>query len=476
MFPKRLLVFMLLFALTLMGAGEAHAQWEKINGPKDPSVNSFCGIGNNLFAVGYISTDQGNTWNASPYPLVVLDSTIVGSGGSVSTDCGINWSQSNLPGSIFYSFIVQLGNDFFASTARFAPGGCDSDVFRSTDKGKTWSVVFNGLLPVVYSSLAVFSDNRLIFAGSSDDDHYACYESDNLGTGWESIDSTIISCCGKSNGPYYPSSICCLAPTVVTQIGTALLGIDSGRLYSSTDDEVTWKLVGDLQNDSVISAATLDNNLFVCAKGGNLFLSTDTGVSWERINNGLIDSTISFVVVTDKYLFAANINDSLWRRPLSDFGIAAVSEPPKNGQSVQIFPNPFSGSTTISFSSETSGYADVSIANALGAEVAHLYSGELATGEHSFTWSDPNICNGMYECLVRMNGVDDRSSTMQSAGFLCCVKRPARTLGTKPAMNAVWLLRQLYDHFPITGRRTRSGICRAYQSDVSQEADRYCRL
>jgi hypothetical protein len=45
--------------------------------------------------------------------------------------------------------------------------------------------------------------------------------------------------------------------------------------------------------------------------------------------------------------------------------------------------------------------------NLLGAEVAHLYSSELAAGESAaadFTWSDPSICNGMYECLVRMNG------------------------------------------------------------------------
>ena len=60
-----------------------------------------------------------------------------------------------------------------------------------------------------------------------------------------------------------------------------------------------------------------------------------------------------------------------------------------------------------------SGYADVSrIVNALGAKVEHLYSDELAAGEHSFTWSDPNICNGMYECIVRMNG------TIQSAEII----------------------------------------------------------
>ncbi len=49
---------------------------------------------------------------------------------------------------------------------------------------------------------------------------------------------------------------------------------------------------------------------------------------------------------------------------------------------------------------------------------SHLYSGELAAGAHSFIWSDPSVCNGMYECLVRINGVDGRSSTVQSAGII----------------------------------------------------------
>jgi hypothetical protein len=71
----------------------------------------------------------------------------------------------------------------------------------------------------------------------------------------------------------------------------------------------------------------------------------------------------------------------------------------------QAYPNPFSESTTIGFTAETAGYASVSIMNALGTEVAWLFSGELAAGEHSFVWSKPTgLPDGMYECVVRMNG------------------------------------------------------------------------
>ncbi len=68
-------------------------------------------------------------------------------------------------------------------------------------------------------------------------------------------------------------------------------------------------------------------------------------------------------------------------------------------------PNPFSQSTQITFTSPTSGYAEASIVNMLGVEVARLFSGELGAGEHNFSWSNPaGLQDGVYECLVRMNG------------------------------------------------------------------------
>jgi hypothetical protein len=48
------------------------------------------------------------------------------------------------------------------------------------------------------------------------------------------------------------------------------------------------------------------------------------------------------------------------------------------------------------------GYADVSVVNLLGAPVAHLFSGELDTGEHEFAWDASTLSPGSYWCVVRM--------------------------------------------------------------------------
>jgi hypothetical protein len=88
---------------------------------------------------------------------------------------------------------------------------------------------------------------------------------------------------------------------------------------------------------------------------------------------------------------------------------SSVGEAPVLNQQLQIYPNPFSQSTQITFTSPSAGYAEVSIVNMLGVEVARLFSGELGVGEHDFVWNCRGALqctptDGIYECLVRMNG------------------------------------------------------------------------
>ena len=39
--------------------------------------------------------------------------------------------------------------------------------------------------------------------------------------------------------------------------------------------------------------------------------------------------------------------------------------------------------------------------NMLGQPIAHLFDGELSTGEHSFAWDAANVPVGTYFCLIR---------------------------------------------------------------------------
>jgi hypothetical protein len=113
---------------------------------------------------------------------------------------------------------------------------------------------------------------------------------------------------------------------------------------------------------------------------------------------------LSFAVIgTD--IFAGSGSSGVWRRPLSQMiNLSAVEPAPSLQYTLRAYPNPFTQSTTINFTTPESGVVDVSVVNLLGTEVARIFSGELSEGENTFTWNATGLPDGMYECIVRMGG------------------------------------------------------------------------
>jgi hypothetical protein len=72
-----------------------------------------------------------------------------------------------------------------------------------------------------------------------------------------------------------------------------------------------------------------------------------------------------------------------------------------NGVAIRnIYPNPFSNETNISFSLVENGNVSVSIYDMTGREVASLHDGEMPAGEHLLTWEASNMPNGLYFCTI----------------------------------------------------------------------------
>ena len=169
----------------------------------------------------------------------------------------------------------------------------------------------------------------------------------------------------------------------------------------------------------------IGTNIFAGTDSGNVFLSTDKGESWTSagtVNIGDCSYGVLSLAINGAYLFAGTgfkftgielyYGNGVWRRPLSDFGISAVTQTPSSPPQIQSYPNPFSQSTTVTFPTQDAGFAEVTVVNLLGVQVAELFSGELSAGEHSFAWDGSGMSPGMYECIVRMNGQVQRVGMM----------------------------------------------------------------
>jgi hypothetical protein len=229
-------------------------------------------------------------------------------------------------------------------------------VFLTTDNGSTWMRMSNGLPPANVHALAVTGASTptpILFAGTFG---RGVYLSTNKGTSWNAANSGL------------PDGVAVLAMTVYSS------GISTPILFAGT-------------------------------YGNGVFLSTNNGTTWISVNQGLTCDSVLSLALSDSYLFAGTNDSGVWRRPLSDFAISAVSPIVSISNSLTNYPNPFSQSTTITFSTSESGAAEVTIVNLLGSPVARLFEGELDAGGHSFVWNKPTgLPVGMYECVVRLNG------------------------------------------------------------------------
>ncbi len=137
-----------------------------------------------------------------------------------------------------------------------------------------------------------------------------------------------------------------------------------------------------------------------------ILLSTSNGSDWISINPGIPGDYFISLALVGSDLFAGTIRSGVWRRPIAELIPLNAVEPNRRlaaAESIASYPNPLSSATTIQFTTEQRGPAQVSILNLLGEEVASLFSGELEAGEHAFMWDAKGVTAGMYWCVIRSN-------------------------------------------------------------------------
>ena len=122
-------------------------------------------------------------------------------------------------------------------------------------------------------------------------------------------------------------------------------GLSFEGIYRSQDSGKNWKAIA-FDKTNVYAFTTRGENIFAGTDSG-IFISKDNGNIWISMNSGLIDKRVIALTSTNSFLFAATEKNGVWRRPLSDFGIAEVKKSPQPDLNLSLSPNPTTGIITV---------------------------------------------------------------------------------------------------------------------------------
>jgi len=274
---------------TVSITGHSNTQWTAISaGPEGshrfyavaPGLVCQTADGAATWACASIST---NVWrivdipseSASATPVLLAASDL---GLIVSRDGGATWSPVGAP-----LTTPNPGVEFDeASGAAFA--GTSTSIYRSNDRGATWSWQGHGLRSTWISDLAVDpADSRKLFAVNSvsSEPAFSLFQSGDEGRHWSSLES--------ASAPSGLSSV-----LVDRSSSSVLYGLANGAFFRSADAGTTWSAVR--SNSSYLSLLASDPRspaTIWSSDSQGLAHSENRGDTWQR--SGLSQQVYSLV-------------------------------------------------------------------------------------------------------------------------------------------------------------------------------------
>ncbi|HUN66698.1 MAG TPA: fibronectin type III domain-containing protein [Bacteroidota bacterium] len=286
--------------------------WPASPGMKNADVKNIIQQGTETVAATagglYETTDDGGQWNLVNTPWGGREFTgLAGSGSDVyagtlgggvlySSDMGATWAYRNSgingPGAAYIPAIAVLDSNVYAGT--------NGGFFRSSNKGGTWFSSTSTLPSGGINCIA--GKPGYVFAGTQN----GIYRSTDYGTTFEVVNN------GIANGGYDQ------VRAILVNGGT-LLVTDNVSIYRSTNNGDSWTLSSSgLSGDGEINCFWTDGSAIYAGADG-VYLSTDDGLSWTAVGNGLPSSAVVSVTRGQNYFLAGTQDNSLWRRPTSEF-------------------------------------------------------------------------------------------------------------------------------------------------------------
>lgn len=406
-------------------------------------AHDFYKSGNNFLlaydeiGVGY-SADTGKNWNYTVQgfpPTASIDNALLFSNNTIfsgthgdglykSTNAGNSWTkfgttnnQDTLSNSIIYA-VLKTGNIILAGT-------CGNGLYRSANNGTSWVHIRNGLPQQSTGYLCVQSLAKTTSAILAGTDQGLFYSND-LGLTWNASNlngDDVVAVTAND-------SVACAAVEFFTGSATIYRSVNNPAIWNqvfqaagadwasmgsdgkshfyagtlltdnfvSKNDGLTWQNVGPgiPPGSGGFAIAATAKNVFIGNSTG-VYFSNNNGNSFTEVNTGFDKNhAVQGFAISSTDIYAGLFLNSVWKRPLSDFGILKQQQQINNSLFVTVTPNPLINQSTISYRIEATTHVLINIYDANGSHIKNIKDAVETFGPHTIVINRLGLRTGNY--------------------------------------------------------------------------------
>jgi len=401
-----------------------------------------------LVTPSLLSQNCSYTWSAQSsgttqllYTVKAVNELVCWAGGAgatvrKTTDGGVTWVNGNpnpgvITGQVNYIDAIDGNNAWLTSTS-----GGSTFIYRTTTGGNSWQQVFSSSQTLIFGLKMHDASNGFAF-GDPISNVWQLLVTSNGGLNWQLSPNAPAA---QNIEACLPRSFYVAMPNIWwgTSITTIYRSTNAGVSFTSHDANVSGIYILAIHYNSAgvglsasvsmskstnsgasytslpapgagnISGIQGSGEDFWYIRGTGVYRSTNSGSSWEQVYNTA--STLQHIDFPDGlsgcqtgWSVGNGGNIHKMTGSITSSG-GNNTEIPKEYELKQNYPNPFNPTTNIDFSLPKSGFVELKVYDAIGAETAVLINGELTAGNHTALFSIDNLPSGVYFYTLRTAG------------------------------------------------------------------------
>ena len=272
-------------------------------------------------------------------------------------------------------------------------------VYRSTNNGVSWAKITgqdmstNPVSQLTFGCLTTLAisnaDTSVYYAGTDDGN---VWRSNNRGATWTAIKAGLPGRWVTRLTPD-PND----AQVVYVTLSGFTQDLQSSLVFRSTDQGGNWtNISGNLPNvpaNDLVIDPTDPQTIFVGTDLG-VWVTRNLGAGWYSLGEGMPLQTIFDLTLqaSTRQLFAFTHGRSAWRLDLAGLPPASVPAAPAPRLALSApWPNPAPEAVRMSLETSRDAIAEVVIYDIVGRRISTLHEGPIAAGKHEFVWDRRDV-------------------------------------------------------------------------------------